>query len=82
MSADQTAIEATASAVATKITYGGGAASFFGFVTAINWLSLIGVTVAVLGLIINTYFQIKRDRREEAESRARVKSYTSQQGDD
>lgn len=82
MSADQTALEATASAVATKVTYGGGITSFFGLITSINWLSLIGVIVAVLGLIINTYFQIKRDRREEAESNARMKSYSSQQGDD
>ncbi|MHA3051165.1 holin [Acinetobacter sp. ANC 4636] len=82
MAADQATLEATASAVATKVTYGGGITSAFGLIATIDWIGWVGVCVAITGLAINTYFQIKRDRREEAESRARVKSYTSKCGDD
>lgn len=82
MAADQATLEATASAVATKVTYGGGITSAFGLIATIDWIGWVGVCVAIIGLAINTYFQIKRDRREEAESNARMKSYSSQEGDD
>ncbi|MGK7051626.1 holin [Pseudomonas aeruginosa] len=35
---------------------------------------LIGVLVAVIGLLANIYFQVRRDRRESAESAARIEA--------
>jgi len=37
----------------------------------VNWIGIAGVVVAMLGLLINFYFQVRRDRREAVESAAR-----------
>ncbi|MCT2416139.1 hypothetical protein MNU23_31155 [Pseudomonas aeruginosa] len=37
-------------------------------------MGLIGVLVAVIGLLANIYFQVRRDRRESAESAARIEA--------
>ena len=56
----------------------GAATGFFGWLSQVNWIGIVGVLVAVLGLIVNTYFQARRDRREAAESDARIQSIREQ----
>ena len=37
-----------------------------------------GVVIAVMGLMINLYFQVRKDRREHAESQARLQALKDQ----
>lgn len=68
------AIEVVGASVANKATVAGAVTGTFGWLAQINWIGLTGVIVAVLGLIISFYFQHRRDRREEAESAARLEA--------
>ena len=78
-------IEAVVLPAANKGMMVGAATGFAGWLSQVNWIGMSGVVVAVLGLIISTYFQIRRDRREaeanaanarrsDAESAARIKA--------
>lgn len=67
-------MEATAASVANKTTMAGAAAGLTGWLTQINWLGISGVLIAVLGLLVNFYFQHRRDKREAAESAARIEA--------
>lgn len=67
-------VEILGSSVANKTTFAGGLTGLFGWLAQINWVGLIGVGVAILGLLFNVYFQIRRDRREAAESKARLQA--------
>lgn len=64
--------EAISAANATMAS--GATTGVFGFLLSINWLGLIGAIVAIVGLASNIYFQIRRDRREQEESQARVRA--------
>lgn len=66
------AIDATAISLATTTTWSGAGAGLFGFLTSVNWIGLAGVLIALGGLGANLYFQGRRDRREAAESAARI----------
>ena len=72
---------AEAAASASKAaTYGGSVTGAFGgFVLSSEIMALFGLLVALLGLAANLYFNahrrrldLKRDRREEREHRARL----------
>lgn len=69
---DEVAIEAAGITVANKSMGVGAATGLLGFFASVNWLGLTGVLVGLVGLMANIYFQIRRDRRESAESRARM----------
>lgn len=58
--------------VANKVTQGGAITGVAGWLASVNWVGLIGAAAAVIGLAANVYFQIRRDRREAAESLARL----------
>jgi len=50
-------------------------ASGWTVVTSLLWdniATVVGIIVALGGLIVSTYFQFKKDRREAAESKARI----------
>lgn len=79
---EQAALETAITATATKTTLAGGGVSVIGLLTSIDWLSFIGVMVAILGLLINIYFQIRKDRREDRESNARIEAITRKGEDD
>lgn len=64
--------DTTIAQVSARATEVGGVAGFLGWLASINWLGLIGATVAVIGLIVSWYYKHKRDRREEAEHKARM----------
>lgn len=75
MGLESTAIDATAISAASKTTYGGALASVAGWLASQDWLTIIGVIVAVGGLASNLYFQIRRDRRETRVANARIAQY-------
>lgn len=60
--------------MANKTMIGGASAGLLGLFSQVNWLGLIGALAAVIGLAANIYFQIRRDRRESAESKARIEA--------
>ncbi|WP_205548617.1 holin [Pseudomonas carnis] len=64
-------VEVVGASVANKGMIVGGAAGMVGWLSQVNWIGIAGVVVAVLGLMINFYFQVRRDRREAVESAAR-----------
>lgn len=61
------AVEASAAALGSKATVGGGATSAAAFFIGINWIGWLSLGIALLGLIINFYFSWQRNRREKAE---------------
>lgn len=65
-------IEAVGASVASKGMLVGATTGVVGWLSQVNWIGIAGVVVAVLGLIINSYFQVRRDSREERESNARI----------
>lgn len=72
MRLNEIAVEAAGISVANKTMAGGAATGLIGWVSQVNWLGTIGALVAVVGLAANIYFQVRRDRRESAESQARI----------
>lgn len=76
--APESIVEAVGISVANKGLIAGGATGLFGWLSQVNWIGITGVVVAVLGLVISTYFQIRRDRRENAESQARIQALRDQ----
>lgn len=68
------AAEAATISIANKTTAAAGAAGFIGWASQINWLGLVGATVAVAGLAISTYFQHRKDKRQSEFHLARLKA--------
>ena len=64
-------VEVVGASVANKGMVAGAGAGIVGFFAQVNWIGISAVVVSVLGLLISTYFQIRKDRREAAESAAR-----------
>lgn len=69
---DEIAVEAAGISIANKTMAGGAATGLIGWLSQVNWIGVIGAGVAVVGLAANIYFQVRRDRRESAESNARI----------
>lgn len=67
-------VEVVGAAAANKVTQVGAVAGVFGWLAQINWIGLAGVLIAVLGLAVNFYFSHRRDKREQAESIARIEA--------
>ena len=76
--APESIVEVVGASVASKGMITGGAVGFVGWLSQVNWIGMAGVAVAVLGLVISTYFQIRKDRREHAESQARLQAIKDQ----
>lgn len=71
-------VEAVGASVASKGMMVGAATGVVGWLSQVNWIGISGVIIAVIGLVISTYFQIRRDRREHAESAERIKALRDQ----
>lgn len=56
---------------------GGGASALFFGLTANELAALCGIVVGVLGLLVQWYYNRRRDRREQAEHEARMRSLQS-----
>ena len=66
------AAEGFGAAIGSKVTYAGAGVS-----AASWWLSseagvFVGIALGVIGLIVNVYFKLRRDKREHAEHQARM----------
>jgi len=63
-------------ATAGKVgAYGGGASALFFGLTANELAALGGIVVGVLGLLVQWYYNRRRDRREQAEFEARMAAF-------
>lgn len=71
------ALDTAAISTANTTMATGGFTGLAGFLLSINWLGLIGATVAVIGLAANIYFQLRRDKREHLEHLERLESLRS-----
>lgn len=65
-------VETVAASVASKTTYLGATGSVLAWAASIDWLAVLGVLIAIAGFLLNAYFQIKRNKREELESILRM----------
>jgi len=63
-------VEVVGASVANKGMIVGGAAGMVGWLSQVNWIGAAGVVVAVLGLLINLFFEVRKDRRESIGSAA------------
>ena len=72
--ADKTemAIEASALSYSGKSMSAGAIAGAVGWASQVNWLGLIGAAVAIIGLAVNFYFQMQRNKREVEMHKARM----------
>ncbi|MCM2317811.1 MAG: holin [Pseudomonas sp.] len=68
------AAEVVGASLGQKATMAGAATGLVGWLAQVNWIGIAGVVIAALGLAANIYFQIRRDRREVAESTARIEA--------
>lgn len=64
--------ELTTIAAANKATAWGSTTGVVGWLLTIDWVSFVGVSVAVGGFIVNLWFSYLRHRREERESAVRL----------
>ncbi|MBF8733088.1 holin [Pseudomonas guariconensis] len=78
MSKPEGIVEAVGASVANKGMLVGATTGVAGWLTQVNWIGFIGVALAALGFLVNTYFQIRKDRRESAESQARIQALREQ----
>lgn len=67
-------IEAWLSAFGFRATGGGATVSLLGWAFSSAAAAWCGAVVALCGLVLNTYFNRRRDRREQAEFEARMKA--------
>ncbi|EKT4522783.1 holin [Pseudomonas putida] len=78
MSQPEGIVEAVGASVANKGMLVGATTGVAGWLTQINWIGVAGVAIALLGFLVSTYFQIRRDRREARESEARIQALRDQ----
>lgn len=71
-------VEVVGASVANKGMAVGAVVGTAGWLSQVNWIGIAGVVVAVVGLLVSTYFQMRRDRREHAESQARIQALRDQ----
>lgn len=71
-------VEVVGASVANKGMAVGAVVGTAGWLSQVNWIGIAGVVVAVVGLLVSTYFQVRRDRRENAESQARIQALRDQ----
>lgn len=60
--------------VSGKSCISGAATALFGWAADVNWLGVIGATIAILSFASQIYFNVKRDRRESLEHKRRMES--------
>lgn len=65
------AIDITIAAVGSKTTYGGAGVSVVGFLLSNQFFGLMGVAIALAGLLMNLYYKRKADRRLVVEAEHR-----------
>ena len=71
----ESAVEASAVAISQKITATSGVSSFIGFAANLDFIAWGGLVIAAIGLIMQIYFAIARNRREKIEHEMRKAEY-------
>lgn len=71
-------VEDTAVFFSNRTTEAGAITGVVGWMASVNWIGWAGVFIALLGLFANLYYQRKRDKREMAESEARLEALRRQ----
>lgn len=61
----QEAIDAAAGTVAAKVTVGSGAGSAVAIWANLDWLGILGLVVAGVGLYVTWHYKRRQDRRAE-----------------
>lgn len=75
MSETQSALEASAATLTSKVTATSGVGSFIGFAAKIDVIAWGGLLIAALGLAVQLYFAWARNRREKVEHKLRKAEY-------
>ncbi|WP_277561360.1 holin [Acinetobacter beijerinckii] len=75
MSDTQTALEASAATLTQKVTATSGVGSFIGFAAKIDVIAWGGLVIAVLGLAIQVFFAVLKNKREKVEHEMRKAEY-------
>lgn len=65
-------IETTVLSLSNKSVFAGSVTSVLGWLAQSGMTALVAMLVAVLGLLINAWFQLRRDRREQREHERRM----------
>ncbi|NNP68976.1 holin [Acinetobacter sp. Ac_5812] len=80
---ETSAVEASAVAISQKITVSSGGVSFLGFMAKVDVFAWGGLIIAALGLGIQLFFAVQKNRREKlehemrtTESKLRIKKLT------
>jgi hypothetical protein len=72
---ETSAVEASAVAISQKITVSSGGVSFLGFVAKVDVFAWGGLIIAAIGLAIQFYFAVQKNRREKIEHEFRKAEY-------
>ena len=72
MNVQRETIETTVLSLSNKSVLAGSVTSVLGWLAQSGMTALVAMLVAVLGLLINAWFQLRRDRREEREHQRRM----------
>lgn len=75
MSETQSALGASAATITQKVTATTGVGSFLGFIAKIDVIAWGGLFIAAVGLGIQIYFAVLKNRREKIEHEMRKAEY-------
>lgn len=67
-------LDTTIPSLATKGMGGGTAASFAGWLTSNEMLTILGLVITAAGFLVNLFFRWRQDRRETELHLARMKT--------
>ena len=80
MNNQQNAIDTAAAALGSKATYTGAGAATLGWLASSEVSVVLGLAIAILGLLTNLVFQLRRDRREVREHQRRMDHMRTDRG--
>lgn len=72
---ENSALSVSAATITQKVTATTGVGSFLGFIAKIDVIAWGGLIIAAIGLAIQFYFAVQRNRREKVEHELRKVEY-------
>lgn len=69
-------------AVVSATSYGGAGASILAGVTLADWGILAGIVTAILTLLVNIYYQNRKDKRQQRLFDLQVRQYGGEEDSD
>lgn len=79
MDIQRDAVEAAISSVSGKATYAGAGTTITGWLLSSEFAVLFGLVLGAAGFLMNSYYQWKRDRREQVEHELRLATLGAKQ---